>query len=62
MGNFLKKIDLFEIPISFRYKKEDGFSTVIGGIFTLAIIIWFIIILIYDFIPFIKKENFTFFF
>ena len=43
MANLVKKffefIDLFYVPISFRYKKEDSYSTCIGGIFSFILII-----------------------
>ena len=54
-----KKFDKFEIPISFRHKGEDSYPTWIGGIITLGIVGCAIGLAIYDFIPFLKKKNYT---
>ena len=58
MGICFKKIDLFAVPISFRYNKEESYSTILGGFFTLLIFIIGAVFGIYYFIPFIKKKNY----
>ena len=57
--NFFKKIDSFGVSFSFKYKAEDNYSTVLGGIISLFFFIIFFLYLLYNFIPFYKKENFT---
>ena len=37
--HYFKKFDRFEVPISFRHKKEDTYTTWIGGLFTILIIL-----------------------
>ena len=63
MANLVKKffefIDLFYVPISFRYKKEDSYSTCIGGIFSFILIILITAFGIYYFIPFVNRENYS---
>ena len=54
-----KKLDRFEIPISFRHKKEDVYTTWAGGVITLIIFIFAIIFCIIYLVPFIKKENYS---
>lgn len=56
---FLKENDYFAIPISFRYKEEDKYSTLLGGIMTVLFALTYITFGIFYFIPFIKKEDFT---
>ena len=54
---FLRTIDIFGIPLTFRYKKKDKYSSSLGG---LTIIIFCILALtfgIYYFIPFVKRQN-----
>ena len=55
----LKKIDVFGVPLTFRYKSKDKYSTSLGG-FTL--ILFFIVVLylgISNLNKFINKKNFT---
>lgn len=54
---FLRKIDIFGILLTFKYKKEDKYSTALGG---LVIILFSILALtfgIYYFIPFYNRQN-----
>ena len=54
---FLRKFDIFGIPLTFRYKAKDKYSTPLGGA---TIIIFCILALafgIYYIIPFIKRQN-----
>ena len=62
MNKFFRKIDLFAVPISFRYNKEESYSTFIGGFFTFIIFISGASCGIYYFIPFITKKNFSLYF
>ncbi len=57
--HFLKQFDNFEVPISFRHKKQDTYATWIGGFFTLALVISALAFGIVYFIPFVKKENYS---
>ena len=57
--HYLKKFDKFEVPISFRHKKEDTYTTWIGGVITLALVLSAIAFGIVYFIPFVKKENYS---
>ena len=56
---FFKFIDSFGVSFSFRYKAEDKYSTVFGGIITLIFAAISLIYCIYNFIPFINRKNFT---
>ena len=54
---FLRKFDIFGIPLTFRYKAKDKYSTPLGGA---TIIIFCILALafgIYYIILFIKRQN-----
>ena len=57
-----KKFDKFEIPISFRHKKEDTYTTWIGGLLTFLIVGSALIFCIIYFIPFIRKKNYSLFY
>ena len=57
--HFLKQFDNFEVPISFRHKKQDTYTTWIGGFFTLALVISALAFGIVYFIPFVKKKNYS---
>ena len=54
-----KKFDKFEIPISFRHKKEDTYTTWIGGLSSFLIVCSALIYCIIYFIPFIRKKNYS---
>ena len=53
-----KIFDLFSTPYNFTYKRDDKYSTTIGGIVTIIYILLIIAYLIYKFIPFVKKDNY----
>ena len=57
--HYFKKFDRFEVPISFRHKKEDTYTTWIGGLFSFLIISCALVFGIIYFIPFIKKQNYS---
>ena len=56
---FFEWIDRFSVPISFRYKKDDSFSTCLGGVVSLIFILFTIGFGIYYFIPFCKRKNYS---
>ena len=55
----LRKVDSFAVPITFRYKNEDKFSTSFGGFITIMFSIISISFGIYYFIPFITRKNYS---
>ena len=57
--SFLKAIDVFGVPLSFRYKKKNYYSTSLGGLFIILLIIVVLIVGIYYFIPFMNRKNFS---
>ena len=59
MNKVLKKLDLFGVSYTFKYKSQDKYKTSLGGIITVLFFIIFIIIAIYNFIPYYNKKNFT---
>ena len=56
----LEKFDLFSIPFNLTYKKEDKYSTLIGGYFSIGYIILSVSFFILLFIPFIQRKNYNF--
>ena len=54
-----KFIDLFAVPFSFRYKKENTYSTLLGGIFSFIFCLTSVGFGIYYFIPFYNNKNFS---
>ena len=55
----IRWFDFFGESFTFRYKDEDKHSTLLGGIIFIIFFTIFISYFIYNFIPFIKRENFT---
>ena len=39
INKFFEWIDRFNVPISFRYKKDDNYSTFLGGLISTIIIL-----------------------
>ena len=56
---FLKKIDQFGIPFTFKYKSEEKYTTCLGGIIFFLFASFVVANFIINLIPFFKKENFT---
>ena len=56
---FFEWIDRFSVPISFRYKKEDSYSTCLGGIVSVIFILLTGGFGIYYFIPFCQRKNYS---
>ncbi len=63
MGNcffhYFKKLDNFNIQISFRHKREDSYGTWIGGFINFVIVGFALGFFIVYFIPFVKKKNYN---
>ena len=63
MGNcffhYFKKLDNFNIQISFRHKREDSYGTWIGGFINFIIVGFALGFCIVYFIPFVKKKNYN---
>ena len=53
-----RKFDFFGESFNFRYKNEDKQATAISGIICLSFYLLAFIYILYNFIPFIRKENF----
>ena len=56
---FLRLIDVFAVPISFRYKQKNYYSTSLGGLFIILFTVVILIVGIYYSIPFLNRKNFT---
>ena len=56
---FLRKIDPFGAPFSFKYKSKQNYTTSIGGLFLLIFIVAALIVFVYYFIPFYERKNIT---
>ena len=52
-------MDQYSVPISLRYKGDDYYSTVLGGIVTLLVFLLGLIFGIIYFIPFVRRKNFS---
>ena len=56
---FLRLIDVFAVPISFRYKQKNYYSTSLGGLFIILFTVVILVVGIYYSIPFLNRKNFT---
>ena len=56
---FLQQIDVFAVPLSFRYKEKNYYATSLGGICIILFLIAILIVGIYYSIPFLNRKNFT---
>jgi len=56
---FLRKIDPFGVPFSFKYKQKQNYTTSTGGLFLLIFLVLAVIVFVYYFIPFYHRENYT---
>ena len=59
VNEFFRKFDSFGVPLTFKYKSKEKYTTAIGGIFTLIFVALAIFLGVYNFIPFYNKKNFT---
>ena len=60
--SIFKKIDIFGVSFSFKYKSDDKYSTVVGGIVTLFFVTISIIYSVINCRPFFQRKNFTLFY
>ena len=56
---FLKLIDVFAVPLSFRYKGKNYYATSLGGVCIILFLIVILVVGIYYSIPFLNRKNFT---
>ena len=59
LKSFLRKIDFFGVPFSFKYKNKEKYTTAIGGFFMVLFICAALFLGIYYFIPFYNRKNYT---
>ena len=57
---FMKKFDIFGVPILFRYKKRNKYLSSLGGLIFFIYIALVLFFGIYFFIPFYNRKNFSF--
>ena len=57
--SILRKLDVFAVPFSFKYKNGDKYSTSFGGFIFLAFCSVVLTAGIYQFIPFINRKNYS---
>ena len=57
--SYLRKIDFFVVPYSFKYKNKEKYKSATGGLFALLFIVFTLFIGIYYFIPFYNRKNYT---
>ena len=57
--NALRKIDVFGVTYTFKYKSKEKYETSLGGLFVLLFSVIACYMGIYYFIPFYKRKNFT---
>ena len=56
---FLRSFDIFGESFTFKYKEEDSHNTPFGGFICIIFYVLTFLYFINNFIPFLKKENFT---
>ena len=59
VSGFLKNLDFFGVPYSFKYQEKEKFTSSLGGIISIIFITICLILVIYNFIPFYNRKNFT---
>ena len=59
MSTFFEFMDRFNFPISFGYKKDDSYSTCLGGIVSFLLALATIVFGFYYFIPFCERKNYS---
>jgi hypothetical protein len=56
---WLRKVDAFGIPLTFKYNSEEKYKSISGAIISIIYyLLWLSVVIIY-FIPFVRKQNFT---
>ena len=56
---FLRKLDVFGVPYSFKYRDKEKYTTALGGLFVVLFIAAALFMGIYYFIPFYNRKNYT---
>ena len=56
---FFTMIDIFGVNYNFRYKEKEKYQTALGGFIIILFAILAITMVIYYFIPFINRKNYT---
>ena len=59
INKFFEWTDRFNVPISFRYKGDDSYSTFLGGLITTIIFLLTAGFGIYYLIPFVNRKNYS---
>ena len=57
--SFLRKLDVFGVPYSFKYRDKEKYTTALGGLFVVLFIVAALFMGIYYFIPFYNRKNYT---
>jgi len=57
--SFLRRIDPFGVPFSFKFKSKENYTSSTGGLFLILFIFLTLSLSIYYFIPFYHRENIT---
>ena len=57
--NFLRVLDSFGITYNFRYRDRKKYQTAMGGFVFILFLIFVIVFVILNFIPFVKRKNYT---
>lgn len=57
--SFLRKIDVFGVPYSFKYKSEEKYTTSTGGFVLLLFLILSVYMILYYLNPFLERKNYT---
>jgi len=57
--SFLSRIDPFGVPFSFKFKSKENYTTPTGGLFLILFLALTLIVFVYNFIPFYRRENLT---
>ncbi len=57
--SFLRRIDPFGVPFSFKFKSKENYTSSTGGLFLLLFIGLALILFVYYFIPFYHRKNIT---
>jgi len=57
--SFLRRIDPFGVPFSFKFKSKENYTSSTGGLFLLLFMGLALILFVYYFIPFYHRKNIT---
>ena len=59
MKQFFNSIDLFGVPILFKYQNKNKYSTSLGGLSFTLLCLFIISVLIFNFISFLNRKNYN---